>query len=246
MTDNTWDSANECGMTSESGSEPECCKYAYKNDFDTSSAPTGNGHQETGVQFQNLCYPRSVQSVIQTDLDHPDCQHYREQLLSTFKDSLFTPRAYDEDANEHRGPNAIVRLDFVENPKLMSCKAIRSVGVREAALRDKIELFEKKSFIQNWKLDSPEWLSREFSVPNPNGEWRLVIDYRHLNTQLKGQNFPLPVIEDQLANQNGNFCGLWWIWRRDSTKCTWRKNIGITLLSLHHLVFMSGKWGQWG
>ena len=120
MTDNTWDSATECGMTSESESEPEYCKYAYKNDFDSSSAPTGNGHQETGVQVRNLCYPRSVQSVIQTDLDHPDCQHYREQLLSTFKDSLFTPRGYDEDANEHRGPNAIVRLDFVENPKTMS------------------------------------------------------------------------------------------------------------------------------
>ena len=102
MTDNTWDSANECGMTSESGSELEYCKYAYKNDFENSSAPTGNGHQETGVQVQNFCYPRSVQSVIQTDPDHPDCQHYREQLLSTFKDSLFTPRAYDEDANEHR------------------------------------------------------------------------------------------------------------------------------------------------
>ena len=44
-------------------------------------------------------------------------------------------------------------------------------------------------------------------MPNPNRKWRLVIDYRWLNSQLKGQNFPLPVIEDQLAKQQGNF--LW-------------------------------------
>ena len=42
-------------------------------------------------------------------------------------------------------------------------------------------------------------------MPKPNGKWRLVIDYRWLNSQLKGQNSPLPVIEDQLANQQGNF-----------------------------------------
>ena len=94
-------SATECGMTSGSESEPEYCKYGYKNDFDSRSAPTACGHQETRVQVQNLCYPRSVQSVIQTDLEHPDCQMYREQLLSSFKDTLFTPRGYEEDANEH-------------------------------------------------------------------------------------------------------------------------------------------------
>ena len=129
------------------------------------------------------------------------------QLLSSLKDTLFTPRGYEEDANEHRGPNAILRLDLVDNPQPMSFKAIRSVGVREVALREKIDSFLKKGFIQKSEEDSPEWVSRAFLVPKPICKWRLVIDYRHLNTQLKGQNFPLPVIEVQLANQNGNF--LW-------------------------------------
>ena len=31
-----------------------------------------------------------------------------------------------------------------------------------------------------------------------------MIDYRYSNTQLEGVNFPLPVIEDQLARQVGN------------------------------------------
>ena len=47
-------------------------------------------------------------------------------------------------------------------------------------------------------------MSRPFLVPKPNGKWQLVIDYRYLNTQLKGIHFPLPVIEDQLARQVGN------------------------------------------
>ena len=38
-------------------------------------------------------------------------------------------------------------------------------------------------------------------MPKPSGTWRLVIDYGYLNTQLKGINFPLPVIEDQVARQ---------------------------------------------
>ena len=101
-------STTECGMTSESESEPAYCKYGYENDFYSRSAPTACGHQETGVQVHNLCCPRSVQPVMQTDLEHPDCQMYPEQLLSSFKDNLLTPRGYEEDANEHRGPNAIL------------------------------------------------------------------------------------------------------------------------------------------
>ena len=81
------------------------------------------------------------------------------------------------------------------------------MGVREVALREKIDSFLKKGFIQKLEEDSPERVSRDSSVPKANGKCQLVIDYRHLDTQLKGQDFPLPVIEDQLANQNGGF--LW-------------------------------------
>ena len=48
--------------------------------------------------------------------------------------------------------------------------------------------------------------SRAFLVPKPGkNEWPLVIDYRHLNFGLKGNGFPLPIIEDQFANQEGKF-----------------------------------------
>ena len=63
--------------------------------------------------------------------------------------------------------------------------------------------FEAKGFVIPCTREM-EWVSRAFLVPNPNGKWRLVIDYRWLNSQLMGFNFPLPVIEDQLAKQRGN------------------------------------------
>ena len=50
-----------------------------------------------------------------------------------------------------------------------------------------------------------DWVSRAFLFPKANGKWRLVIDYRWLNNQLEGHNFPLPVIRDQIAKQLGRF-----------------------------------------
>ena len=72
---------------------------------------------------------------------------------------------------------------------------------REEALRAKIDDFLKKGLIQ--PSHSP-WVSRGFLVPKPNIRWRLVIDYRYVNTQLQGHEFPLPVIEDMLLRQQGN------------------------------------------
>ena len=46
--------------------------------------------------------------------------------------------------------------------------------------------FLKKGWIQ--PSHSP-WVSRGFLVPKPNGKWRLVIDYRYVNTQLPGHEF---------------------------------------------------------
>ena len=51
-----------------------------------------------------------------------------------------------------------------------------------------------------------QWVARAFLVPKPGkNDWRLVIDYRHLNSCLKGNSFPLHVIEDRIANHEGSF-----------------------------------------
>ena len=42
-------------------------------------------------------------------------------------------------------------------------------------------------------------------MPKPGtNKWRPVIDYRYVNTQLRGCEFPVPVIEDWFVKQAGN------------------------------------------
>ena len=59
---------------------------------------------------------------------------------------------------------------------------------------------------KGWIREShSNWVARGFLVPKPGvNKWRLVIDYRYLNSCLKGHEFPLPVIGDTLLSQAGN------------------------------------------
>ena len=41
-----------------------------------------------------------------------------------------------------------------------------------------------------------------FCLPKLGGKWRLVIDYRYLNSQIADEAFPLPVIEDLFLKQS--------------------------------------------
>ena len=157
-----------------------------------------------GTQVAGDNFTRSVYSVVQAEEQFPECTHLREALISELHRSVFTRKNYDENDNSKWGEFAKVRLNLIDNPIPHSCKAIRTVGVREQVLAEKVKRFEERGWIQECK-GKTEWVSRVFLVPKPNGKWRLVIDYKYLNTQLKGQNFPLPVIEDQIAKQQGNF-----------------------------------------
>ena len=186
------DSASD-GISESDGSEDNALTDEYMSDSNT----------ERGIQVVSDDPGTSIFSVVQADMEYEDCQHLREALIIEFKEQVFTRKTFTQVDNDKRGPHAKVKLQLIPNAIPFSCKAIRTVGVREQVLYDKIKGFEEQGFIRKCR-GSTEWVSRAFLVPKPNGKWRLVIDYRYLNTQLKGLNFPLPVIEDQLARQEGN------------------------------------------
>ena len=162
-----------------------------------------DSNTEHGIQVVSDDPGTSIFSVVQGDMEYEDCQHLREALISEFKEQVFTRKTFAQVDNVKRGDYAKVKLEPIPNAVPFSCKAIRTVGVREQVLYDKIKGFQEQGFIRKCR-GSTEWVSRVFFALKPNGKWRLVIDYRYLNTQLKGLNFPLPVIEDQLARQEGN------------------------------------------
>ena len=122
---------------------------------------------------------RSVQSVILSDQEYPDCQGYRDLILDRFKQSVFTTKNYDDVTPEQldaRGKGfGEVQLELIQDPTPKSCKAVRSVGLREQLLKEKIDDFRKRGLIARCDAKT-EWCSRAFLVPKPGGKWRLVIE----------------------------------------------------------------------
>ena len=63
---------------------------------------------------------------------------------------------------------------------------------------------------RGWIVPSKsDWAAQAFLVPKPpdatgKKQWRLVVDYRYLNSQTKDYPFPLPLIEDLISKQAMN------------------------------------------
>ena len=70
-----------------------------------------------------------------------------------------------------RGPKEIsqVKLTPIQGATLKSQKAIRTVGIREALLYEKIQTFLERGYIEPCSKNT-EWVSRAFLVPKPNGK----------------------------------------------------------------------------
>ena len=73
------------------------------------------------------------------------------------------------------------------------------IGERREALTKLVTQFEKQGLLEN--AMSP-WLSSAFPVPKKEpGSWRLVIDYRLVNTAIVQGSYPTPLIEEILIRQ---------------------------------------------
>ena len=154
-------------------------------------------------------YRRHIRSVIKSNEDWEGCEDLKAKVIARYEKTVFNPiRTQDVTpaAKKARGPHSTLRLDLLpEHAGSRADKPIRAVGEREKALWDKIVKFKDRGLLRDAK-GQPQWVARGFLVPKPEkNDWRLVIDYRHLNSCLKGNSFPLPVIEDQIANQEGSF-----------------------------------------
>ena len=101
-----------------------------------------------------------------------------------------------------RGLHGWCKLKLLPNSEPRACKAIRVVGIREQGLKEKCQEFLDKGWIRE---SHSNWVACGLLVPKPGvNKWRLVIDYRYLNSCLKGHEFGLPVIEDTLLSEAGN------------------------------------------
>ena len=146
----------------------------------------------------------SVRAVIESDLQHPMCEKYRQMLEEEFEDVFcFKPHTELEKFPGLRGEHGTCRVELGDNPQRKSVEPYRCVGIRAAAFKALIEKFQGCGMLREAKGD-PQWVSGAFLVPKPGRKRRLVIDYRHLNSQIRDVIYPLPIIEDKILDEGQN------------------------------------------
>ena len=150
--------------------------------------------------------PRKCSGVIESASPHPRARELEADLRHRFDDVMEKP-VYAKDIDPRiRGPFGIAKIELKEGAKPLHKKFFRCSGEREDALKAMIEKFISRGWIVPSKS---EWTSQAFVVPKPSSvigqkQWRLVLDYRYLNSQTKDDPFPLPLIEDLITKQSVN------------------------------------------
>ena len=100
-----------------------------------------------------------------------------------------------------RGKYGVASISLKSGARPQRVTPYRAVGLRDAAFRELITKFSQRGMLEP---SSSVWAARAFCVPKPGGKWRLVIDYRYLNSQIDDEQFPLPVIDDMFLKQSKN------------------------------------------
>ena len=101
-----------------------------------------------------------------------------------------------------RGPDGVATI--IEKPDAQPQNVVpyRCVGLSAAAFKAVLDKCQSRGMLQ--KAVNLQWITQSFVVPKPREKWRLVIDYRHLNSQIKDFTFPLPYIEDKHLEEGKN------------------------------------------
>lgn len=87
------------------------------------------------------------------------------------------------------------RIDTIENAHPQKSAPYRESPEQRKVMKDFMERFLKKGFI------SPiisEWAAPSLLVAKKSGKWRLVIDYRKLNSVVKKHVYVMPRVDDNL------------------------------------------------
>ena len=94
---------------------------------------------------------RSLGSAIEADAEHPHCQDYMDWIYNRFKDTVFKEGGNHwsgiEKNMDKRGPNGICVLEPIRDANPKDDKPSCAVGLREEAMREKLQEFQDKGWI---------------------------------------------------------------------------------------------------
>ena len=140
-------------------------------------------------------------SVIESTEEHPEAVPFINKLKEEFHDVLFDVALAKDVDPSTRGPYGVAHIELQPNAVPQKKKPFRMLGEKEAAFRKLIQKFIDRGWIE--ESDS-EWGSQAFLVTKPSAEdpWRMVVDYRYVNTVTKDFPYPLPLIEDLVIKES--------------------------------------------
>lgn len=135
-------------------------------------------------------------------------QEHRELTLEKHKEVMQEP---PPGLPPVRGPAGECSIELIDENKMRCKRAFRLPPDRAEALGTLIRGVLDKGWVQPVDESVP-WASPAFPVPKPTLEklkkrWRLVCDYRELNSNTKPDVFPLPLIDSMLEKYGR--CMVW-------------------------------------
>ena len=146
---------------------------------------------------------KQIFSVIESTEQHPEADPFIQKIQVDYKDVLYeTVLAKDVDP-DLRGPYGVAHIELKPDAVPQKRKPFRMLGEKEEAFRQLIKKFLDRGWIET---SDSEWGSQAFLVTKPSAAdpWRMVVDYRYVNTVTKDFPFPLPLIEDLICKESQN------------------------------------------
>ena len=161
--------------------------------------------QQQGLSSEQITelYIQLIRSVVTvppaaaaTASEDPKVVTARAQILSEFSNVLSgTPSK----CPPVRGDYGEARIKLIPNPKPVRKRELQLQGDRRAGMEKLLQEFIERGWMEP---SNSEWASPAFVVPKKvQGEWRLVVDYRYLNTQTEYDSYGLPLIDAMLQRQ---------------------------------------------
>ena len=171
---------------------------------------------------------RGGQVTVEEDADVTELPLVEEsrEILQVVRSSDELPRDeihLGEDVSEEEA-DAIVRVIhehrecFSQNLQELGCTNVMEVEIHDSDEPVRMKPYmvstadrsEIRKIVEEWREagivreTNSDYASPVLLVPKPNGEKRLVVDFRSLNKQTRVTNFPIPNIEEQFKTLSGN------------------------------------------
>ena len=106
-----------------------------------------------------------IRSVIASTCQHPDAIPFVERIQHYFHDELHSPKLARDVDPAVRGPFGVAKIELKESGRPLARKPFRTLGLREAALKEIIDKYLARGWIRPSKS---EWAAQAFVVPKPD------------------------------------------------------------------------------